>query len=369
MAFRMLQELAKQKEKCVFMSPLGLYYALSMASDGAVGQTKKEIDNLLAKNDNNRENVDELYRKVMLKDASNRGYISNIVDSNGDELSEDTINASWMDIYNNLAIDPEIKNINEEYIDLLADKYFAKTTFDGESQKIKINNELKFNGRWLESYDKSNTKLRPFHHNKQSWENVSMMETREYYRYSKGDGYQMIAIPYTNGYYMNVLLPDSIETLDSMIPKLNEKVWSKHIADMDVHRITKEEDMMYDQSVRNTFLRFPKLKFDEEYDLSSIAKNLGMNTGFTDKADFSSIFIDEPSPVSIKAITQKVKIDVSEEKTVAEGKTELIISELCAISVKPDKTPNPNIIFYCDHPFLYFITDRYGSICFMGIFR
>lgn len=154
-----------------------------------------------------------------------------------------------------------------------------------------------------------------------------------------------------------------------MIPKLNEKVWSKHIADMDVHRIIEEEDMMYDQSVRNTFLRFPKLKFDEEYDLSSIAKNLGMNTGFTDKADFSSIFIDEPSPVSIKAITQKVKIDVSEEKTVAEAKTELIISELCAISVKPNKTPNPNIIFYCDHPFLYFITDRYGSICFMGIFR
>jgi serine protease inhibitor len=69
------------------------------------------------------------------------------------------------------------------------------------------------------------------------------------------------------------------------------------------------------------------------------------------------------SPFYINKMKQDIEIDVDEKGTHVEAITSTSFATLSELS-KPTRAE-----FYANRPFVYFIRDYFGSICFAGVFR
>jgi serine protease inhibitor len=64
---------------------------------------------------------------------------------------------------------------------------------------------------------------------------------------------------------------------------------------------------------------------------------------------------------------QDVEIEVDEKGTLAQAVTIIYLASLSE-NVKKDKN-STMAEFYANRPFIYFIRDYFGSICFAGVYR
>jgi serine protease inhibitor len=68
-------------------------------------------------------------------------------------------------------------------------------------------------------------------------------------------------------------------------------------------------------------------------------------------------------PVYINKMKQDIEIDVDEKGTHVEAITSTSFVTLSELS-KPTRAE-----FYANRPFIYFIRDGFGAICFAGVYR
>ena len=87
---------------------------------------------------------------------------------------------------------------------------------------------------------------------------------------------------------------------------------------------------------------------------------MGLTDVFSNKADFSLM---SDSPLYINKMKQNIEIDVDEKGTHVEAITSTSFATLSELS-KPTRAE-----FYANRPFIYFIRDSFGSICFAGVYR
>ena len=80
-------------------------------------------------------------------------------------------------------------------------------------------------------------------------------------------------------------------------------------------------------------VRFPKFRLKSEIDLKYLLSEMGLTDIFSNKADFSLM---SDSSLYINKMKQNIEIEAE---------------------------------FYANRPFVYFIRDYFGSICFAGVFR
>ena len=99
----------------------------------------------------------------------------------------------------------------------------------------------------------------------------------------------------------------------------------------------------------------PRFKFETQYDLVPVLKEMGMNEAFTDSADFSKM--DSQKQVKITGAVHKAFVEVNEEGTEAAAATVIMVG---ATSAMPRE-------FNANHPFAFYIQDnKTGEILFLG---
>jgi serine protease inhibitor len=105
----------------------------------------------------------------------------------------------------------------------------------------------------------------------------------------------------------------------------------------------------------------PKFKLENNFELNSPLKVLGMKTAFDQKkADLSGMFSDQHC---ISEVRQKTFVEVGEEGTEAAAVTYVLVTNLSAIKMNLPK-PFEMIV---NRPFLFAIVDaRSEMILFMG---
>ena len=329
-----------------FFSPFSIISAFGMAYAGASGDTAKEIEAALGFSPEVHVSLGEL-----MKDINSSGNVSaanRVWLKNGLTLREDFRSTLLLN-YNSKAQVMDFKGnaegSREEINAWVSDKTRGKIkdlirSLDPDTRMI-LTNAIYFNAEWSKKFSKKKTASKPFYYDGKKSVKVPMMIQYSDFEYAEDNGTKIIMLPYKGGRFaMVAVLPPADGDIE-----MNAEIfsgWLKSLSKYDVD------------------LWLPKFKTEKRYELNNICKALGINTAFTNDADFSGMTEDER--LRIDAVIHQTFIDVDEEKTEAAAATAMMMR---ATAVAPMSRPKAE--FHADRPFLYFIMDRYSdTILFMG---
>ncbi|XP_006161742.2 serpin B9 [Tupaia chinensis] len=215
--------------------------------------------------------------------------------------------------------------------------------------RLVLVNAIYFKGRWNEEFDKTYTREMPFKINQKEQRPVQMMFQEGTFNMACVSEVraQLLELPYAGQELsMLVLLPDDGVDLSSVEESLTfEKLmaWTKP-------ECMKSTDV-------EVFL--PRFKLQENYDMESVLRHLGMVDALVQgKADLSAMAAE--TDLCLSKFVHKSFVEVNEEGTEAAAASAIVVVECCLVS-------GPR--FCADHPFLFFIRhNRTNTLLFCGRF-
>jgi serpin B len=305
---------------------MGMTYALGLISNGAGGETKKQINKVLGYDDKKAAKVNAFCYKILTEAPKL------------DRLTQ-------MDISNDF-FSPKGFTPKSAFAKIAADYYHTdlKTLESDREKGFVLVNTINFNGIWTNKFY-GNIEDEVFKDEDGKETMVPMMNQKHEFFYTENDLCQTLCLPYGNGtYQMIVMLPKEGKTVSEVAQSLTADGWEK----------------MYDQLRRvDVDVKLPRFESSSDVVLTDVMKALGMPSALSKKANFSNLF-DMPSFIDM--IKQKGHIKVDETGTAATIAT-FLQGDLGGLPVTP-----PDIIrFHATHPFLYFIREwSTSAIFFIG---
>ncbi|MDW0118752.1 serpin family protein [Sporosarcina thermotolerans] len=353
LGFNLLDEVEKDDDGNLFISPTSLLMALALVYNGADGVTKEEIAIALQipEMDATELNKANASLMTMLNKATDgiQLQVANSIWLNEDYRFQDDFAKRAKDYFNaeiqeiDIASDDSPKRINnwvKEATNGKIDK-MVEGNLD-ENLVAMLLNAIYFKGDWQYPFDKRLTENRTFHLADGNKINAPFMSLQEKLSYMANSDYQAIKLPYADGgMSMTIVLPNDLKKFES---DLSAESWEKIQSGM--------------KKTRGTIL-LPKFKLAYETELNEALKALGMKSAFKEGANFSKM-IEGDESLLINRVKQKTYIDVNEEGTEAAAVTGV---EVGVTSAPPDDP----FIMEVNRPFFIAITDdETGAILFMG---
>lgn len=343
---------ATDKSKNLLISPLSVLLALSLAANGASGETLAEMEETLGLT------VAEMNEYLAY-------YAANLPD--GKKCKINTANSLWVhddgsitvkDAFLQNAADyygaqvygapfdaGTVKDINKwikDNTDGLIDRAVEK--IDAETV-LYIINALVFDAEWTHIYERSDIKKGVFHAMNGEEHEVKFMHSHEGNCFRKEDAEGFIKY-YSGGKYAFVgVLPegDVYEYTESLTPE--------KFADLFVLGES------YGERYAEVYL--PKFDYDYSVEMKEILSSMGMDSAFGTEADFSALGETKTGVLKIDEVLHKTYISVDERGTKAGAVT--VIKGGCGSAA-----PSEEMRF--DRPFVYFIVDVEAKLpVFMGI--
>lgn len=356
-AWKFFKEVSKGEQQDVFVSPLSVTYALGMLSNGAVGDTQKEILEGLEFRSGKVEDINSLCHQLMIEspklDKSTQLSMANAVVVNKKIQLQPTFQNVVKKQYDALVASKDFGSpatlsfINQwasDHTQGMVPKILERINPDGVSYLL---NALYFKGIWYRQFDKKRTQQESFTQADGKKLSVKMMHQKERFLAAENDNYQTVVLPYGNGSYeMVVLLPREGKDLSSLLQTMDAKKWKDNLK----NTYSSEVD-----------LKLPRFTSAYTRELNDVLKLLGMNAMF----DPSKANLTKMSAVSsfVSMVLQKAKIEVDEEGSKAAAVT---VIETAPTAVAPSKP----ILFHANRPFMYAIVEHStGTIFFMGTYQ
>ena len=339
------------------LSPVSVYIALSMAAEGARGETQGELLALLGAQDatDMRRTAQELLSSLEV-----RGETGEIALADSLWLGEQDERVRFYEAYLDVLRDSygaEARSVRfgdpaagEEIAAWIREKTREKINisedamrFDADTLAVLINTVFLKDG-WREPFNEDRTEQGIFF-------GLNGKEgTADYMRRTdlngtivRGEEFLRYALPLRDVGRMVFVLPDEGVSLESLLgsPESMEKLLhsgENKKADVD--------------------LMVPKFGFQDRTNLEEILQSLGVQTCFTGMADFSGM---TDTPVYISRVLQESRIDVDENGVAAAAYTLVAMAKGAAIPAEREK-----VDFHLDRPFLYAIESRDGTVLFLG---
>lgn len=210
-----------------------------------------------------------------------------------------------------------------------------------ELTRLILVNAIYFQGYWASRFDPRQTADAPFWVGPDIQVRVPMMGQVGTFRHGRGDGLQVLELPYEGAdLAMVLLLPDQIDGLAELETRLTPQ---------NLHRWTTN---LHSGEISVSLPRF-KIRFP--FRLDGALRSLGMVDAF-DNADFSGL--DGTRQLYLSAVLHQAFIAVDEQGTEAAAATAAVVHTLSFV---------PTPVFRADHPFIFFIRENgTGSILFIG---
>jgi serpin B len=361
--FDLLPKLLSEKEPNLFISPLSVAIALTMAYNGAGGETKDAMARVLKLEGMSLDLVNEsnLELRRMLKELgpnielliSNSlwarkgiGFKTDFLERNKKFFEAEVRELDFSDPSAPSQINGWVESSTKGKIKEIIDKIDPYTV-------MFLINAIYFKGIWKFKFDKSETKERPFYA-VGGEEMVPMMAQSGKFPYLKGDGFQAVGLPYGNGRMsMYIFLPDRLRCdrcgnpyydLKHFIEELSLEKWEKWMKGFE----EKEGEVV-----------IPRFKLEYKAVLNDALGALGMGIAFDpDRANFEGMRTPPPN-LFIQEVRHKAVVEVNEEGTEAAAATSVGIG----ITAVPER-----FTFVADRPFFFAICDnKTGVIIFMGV--
>ena len=376
-AIRFMKDAVTQNDNEI-VSPLSLYYALAILSNGASGTSRSQLETYLGMT------VNDLNGFLQMMDENNSGY----------NTYYRKANALWFNTANGLKLKDEFyQTITEHYGDSVFEEDFkdgsALTTKandwasrmtdaaidhileDGEIDQdtaFLILNALASGEKWSFPFKSQDTYPEVFTAYDGTVKTTDMMHQTfdGYWHDSKSEGFVKTL---ENGTSFLAILPNEGIDVYDYLYSMNKDTFKDY-----------ERNVVYTENFRNssgmwgciedihiTNLAFPKFKYEKEYDLNTALKKAGLKDIFhADTADFSQMAEGEEVLVDqlyVKKIKQKCTIEVNEERVYAAAVT-TVEGGLGAGGCDIDKIYYHDIVF--NRPFIYALLMR-DTPMFIGV--
>ena len=357
-AFQLFSEIHKsQQNENIFISPSSIAIALSMAYNGARGETQEAMAKTLNFQGMSLEEINQANQELgILLDSLNSDIKLNISNSiwtkigipfeqNFLQINQEVYQSKVREIdFENPKTPEIINNWIEDNTKGKIDKIIEK--LDRDSVMVLLN-AIYFQGNWQEEFDNTSTVDQPFYlSNGIEKQHPTMLKLSEY-SYYENQTFQAISLPYGEGRVsMYVFLPKEEIGLEKFYQTLNEENWENWMLKFKSQKIT---------------LTLPKFKNEYEVTLNDILKTLGMEIAFDRRtADFSGMR-SIPPELYIDKIKHKTFVEVNEKGTEAATATSIVIPVPLSIIIKT------SLDMFVNRPFFFAIRDNNsGTILFMG---
>lgn len=340
--------------KNTMISPMSVSLALAMLYNGADGNTKKQMEDILHKANLTPDDINQSYKELVAALSSHDPKVELAIS-----------NAIFY--RNTFGVKADFITTNQNYYNAeVAGLDFSKTTetlntvngwvntqTKGKIEKIleKVNpedvmyilNAIYFNGEWQYRFDPKETTEMPFTKEDNQVVQAPTMTIENKFNYFSNQTFQMLEMPYGSGKYsMLVFLPASGKSTDDVISLLNPENMTDWLSKM---------------TELNRKLYLPKFEFKFDNSLVDELKVLGMTDAFSDaKANLTGI--SDAAQLVVSEVMHKSYIKVDERGTEAAAVTGITVG---VTSVGPD------ISFRVDHPFVFAIREKdTKAILFIG---
>ena len=362
MSFGLLAQLYNGSN--VVVSPLSLQYALSMAANGAEGETLGELLGFFGADDIHALNA---YNTILLEQLP------------AVDLDVDLRLADALLVSNDYPLLPSFRQaVEENYYAAVENADFSQPekvaarinewagrTTNGFIDKVLdpseispltaafLMNALYFKAKWAGRkplFIEESTRYEDFSPEGSKPVKVPMMNTVGWLKYAECPGFKVLALPYEGSkFYMYFILPESGNDMDIVLQTLQRMSWGEIVAglknDAEVH------------------VKIPRFAVENKYDLSETLQALGVEKAFGEDAEFGAMFDRPDQDFFISKVIQKSRIGVAEWGTEAAAVT---IVEMEPTSVGPGEK---QVYFYADRPFLFLIGESTsGTILFEGAY-
>ena len=325
-----------EKNKNLTISPLSIFQALSLVSNGAKDETLKELLALL--DDKGLDEINEINSKILslMKEMSSL-EIANAIMSKLSPLPKFSKIAKekYSSEIQSLKSAKQVNNWCDK-------KTHGKITkiIDALDENVFmiILNAVYFKGDWVDKFKKESTTKKMFYNfnSQTSGKNVDMMQIIGFFSYFEDSNLQAIQLPYEK---------DSISAI-VILPK----------KDLNINEFIEllDKDNEYFYSIIDNFksnkvnLEMPKFEITYSKSLKETLKDMGVNLAFSSKADFSNI--RSQNDLLIDEVIHKTYLKVDEKGTEAAAVT-MIEMKLTSMA------PQFELIHYMkvNRPFLFIL--------------
>ena len=349
----------------VLVSPLSVALALSMAANGAEGETLAQFQEVLGGGTDLVE-LNEACAQLMVDyqnlAGSTKCSIANSLWVDPEGQIKDEFIGKCRGIFDAQVFAAElsapgiVKDLNgwvSKHTNKLIPEIINEP-FD-EDAALLLANALYLKNKWLSEFDPLSTREMDFHHAGGPDSQVEYLRKFDtQLSYLQGKGAQGVVLPYDDGRLAFVaILPDLYP--DS--PDLGQ--WLNNLEGNSLSQlIINREDAL--------FVSFAMPKFTAEWSgsLTDILSELGLEDAFdAARADFSNLG-DSPEGYYISQVIHATKIEVNEKGTEAAAAT-VVAAESGAAA-----PPQEGITLILDRPFLYGIVDLYTGVpLFLGTYE
>ncbi len=330
------------KDQNYMISPLSVKMALSLAANGAAGETQEEILAVLGE-----ENIETLNSKMeAMLEKYEEGDVLRLSIANAVFLNTDSTSAefapAYLDTiaahYHATAEKVNRKNAVEKINGWVSDKTERKITqiISEPTFTAVLLNAVYFKAAWEDAFSEDATSKETFYSRDGSTAEIDVMHKTDKMSYFETDAGKIVELPYKteNGdVSMFLVLADENQ---NPVALLQRAVFSQ----------------------KRVQLSMPNFEMEYSVKLNEILKAMGMEKAFTDEADFRPML--GGVPLQISDVLHKTYIKVDEKETEAAATTAIV-------TVTSAMMPETPVEFKADRPFTFIVRDNTNDeILFIG---
>lgn len=345
------------------ISPLSLSMALSMTANGADGNTRDEILEVLGFEAEEMSAANTLNQKLLEKlptlDAKTTVSLANAlwVDSKYEDKIRPEFSGLQSEVYQapsmgvkGLGFAEGMKRINEwgsEHTNGVIPELLSEPL--GENTLMALTNALYFKGEWTRKFDKAKTARADFHNLDGTRSEVMMMRKDELAAQAfEDEGYKAAAFSFGNRAYSLIVV----------VPEYGVHP-AKAFASIDPGDLSSlATDAAFGTHLN---VKLPRFTVENGANMKPVLAAMGIREAFVPIADFTAMWTKQPDEFCIGKVYQRAKIIVDEEG-----------AEAAAVTIVTGEVTSPGPVeskdFVVDRPFAFAIAERStGVLLFTGI--
>lgn len=341
-----------KKNKNIFFSSFSIYSALAMTSEGAKGQTEKEMQQVLHLPSDSKIRQSEINSLTTALNPITADYKLSVVNAlwaqkgysflpEFTSVNKENYKAQIENLDFIQHPDVALKTINtwvqgktnNKIKDLLSENNITKAT------RLILTNAVYFKADWARPFEAEYTQEKEFITASGEQVKAQMMRQVKGFNYAETNEAQIVELPYKGRELsMVIILPKKGQTISNVAAATAN----------------------FNQKGNGELVRviLPKFKLEAKYMLKDGLTKMGMPTPFSDKADFSGM--SDSKELLIGQVIHQTFVEVNETGTEAAAAT--------AVSMEAGSAPREPKEFIADHPFIFVIKhNKTGAILFTGV--